>query len=315
MNGDQAERWARSSATAGAVVWAMLAAMAGATKAPLGVIELLFLFAPLVIVPLGLELGRVLAPAEPHRGEEAARVLQPLAAGLAVASFWFSPGWTAGALVAPWGMVGGLMAVAGLWSLLKATGRSLVAVAANVGRMELAVASAWLLVSRLGIRFLGFREPLVLLTAVHFHYTGFATALLAAAAAAFAQRCGRSARPMRLVAVLVLLLPFLLAAGFVFSPKLQLAAALALSASLVGLAGLQFGLSQHLRSRRARGLLQVSAVAVIAGMVLAAAYQLGDALGQDWLLIPRMANTHGLFNGLGFVLLGLLGWLVEWHPN
>jgi hypothetical protein len=195
MNGDQAERWARSSATAGAVVCAMLAAMAGATKAPLGVIELLFLFAPLVIVPLGPELGRVLAPAEPHRGEEAARVLQPLAAGLAVASFWFSPGWTAGALVAPWGMVGGLMAVAGLWSLLKATGRSLVAVAANVGRMELAVASAWLLVSRLGIRFLGFREPLLLLTAVHFHYTGFATALLAAAAAAFAQRCGRSARP------------------------------------------------------------------------------------------------------------------------
>jgi hypothetical protein len=314
MNAAQAERWARSSATAGAVVWALLAALAGARKAPLGVIELLFLFAPLVIVPLGLELGRVVAPVEPHRGEETARILQPLAAGLAVASFWFSPGWTAGALVAPWVMVGALMAVAGLLSLLKGTDRSLVAVAANVGRMNLAVASGWLLVSRFGIRPMGFREPIVLLTAVHFHYTGFATALLAATAAAFAQRRGRRTPLLRLVVVLVFFLPFLLAAGFVFSPTLKLAAALALSASMVGLAGLQFWLSKDLRSRTARGFLQVSAVALIAGMMLAAAYELGEA--KDWLLIPRMASTqHGLFNGLGFVLLGLLGWLVEWPPN
>src|SRR5713101_7281922 len=102
MNADQAERWARSSATAGAVAWAVLGSLAGAGKAPLGVIELLFLFAPLVIVPLGLELGRVVMPVELQRTEDAARILQPLAAGLAVASFWFSPGWAAGALVAPW---------------------------------------------------------------------------------------------------------------------------------------------------------------------------------------------------------------------
>ncbi len=73
----------------------------------------------------------------------------------------------------------------------------------------------------------------------------------------------------------------------------------------------QLWLSNTLGSRTARGFLRVSAVAVIAGMVLAA--ELGDAFGKDWLLIPRMASTHGLLNGLGFVLLGLLGWLVESH--
>jgi hypothetical protein len=46
-------------------------------------------------------------------------------------------------------------------------------------------------------------------------------------------------------------------------------------------------------------------------MALAATYALGDYLHRDWLLIPRMASTHGLLNGLGFVMFGLLGWLVE----
>lgn len=311
MNAQQAERWARSSATAGAVAWVALAASAGAGRAPLGVIELLLLCAPLVIVPLGLELGRVVAPVELQQAEDAARIPQPLAGGLAVASFWFSPGWAAGALVAPWLAVCALVALAGLWSLLKSADRSLTAVAANVGRMDLALAGGWLLLSRLGIRPLSFQEPIVLLTAVHFYYTGFATAVLAGTTAAFAQRRGRETRLLSLAVSLVVFLPFVLAAGFVFSPNLKLAAALALSACVAGLAGLQFCLSKTLGSRTARGFLRASAVAVIAGMLLAAAYQLGDSLGKGWLLIPRMASTHGLLNGLGFVLLGLLGWLVE----
>ena len=54
---------------------------------------------------------------------------------------------------------------------------------------------------------------------------------------------------------------------------------------------------------------------MIAGMGLAATYAISDVLGKDWLLIPRMASTHGVLNGLGFVLPGLLGWLVEWHDS
>jgi len=50
-------KWEQASALFGALVWAVLAGMAGMRKAPLGVIELLFLFAPLVIVPVGLALG------------------------------------------------------------------------------------------------------------------------------------------------------------------------------------------------------------------------------------------------------------------
>jgi len=42
---------------------------------------------------------------------------------------------------------------------------------------------------------------------------------------------------------------------------------------------------------------------------------IGDWLEQDWLVIPRMATTHGLLNALGFCLLGLLAWIVEFSAE
>jgi FtsH-binding integral membrane protein len=276
------------------------------------VIELLFLFAPLVIVPLGLELGRIIASAGSDGLQNVARILQPFAAALAVVSFWFPPGWVAGALAVPWLAVCALVALAGLLSLARST-HSLPAMAVNLGRMDLAVAGGWLLVSRLGMRPMDFQEPILLLTAVHFHYTAFATALLAAAALTFARQHGRHSRTLSLVTALVIALPFALAAGFVLSPTLKVAAALGLSASVLGLAVAQLWLSKGLHSATARGFLRISALSVIAGMILAGIYALGEFLARDWLLIPRMASTHGLLNGLGFVLLGLLAWLVECH--
>jgi hypothetical protein len=57
MRNQNWDAWTRVSATLGAAVWSLLAVLAAIQKAPLGVIELLFLFAPLVIVPLGMALG------------------------------------------------------------------------------------------------------------------------------------------------------------------------------------------------------------------------------------------------------------------
>ena len=47
----------------GAAVWAGMAVLARMGIARIGAIELIFLFAPLVIVPLGMELGRMLGAA------------------------------------------------------------------------------------------------------------------------------------------------------------------------------------------------------------------------------------------------------------
>jgi YndJ-like protein len=315
MNFEPAERWTRVSATLGAVVWVLLTALAALGKAPLGVIELLLLFALLVITPLGLVLGRLVAPPELQSMDSAARTLQPLAAAMAISSFWSSPGWKAGALVTPWLIVCCLVALTGIASLVRGRCQPLAALAANIGRVDLAVAGGWLLLSRLGFHPLGVQEPIVLLTAVHFHYTGFATSLLAGAMAAFLQRRDEESPIIPALVLLVLFAPFAVAAGFVFSSTLKGFAAVVLSVSVAGLALAQLWLAKSLRTGTARAFLRVSATAVIGGMGLAVVYAIGDLFGRNWLLIPRMASTHGVLNGLGFVLLGLLGWLVEWHSS
>src|SRR5579859_701046 len=88
--------WARVSATGGAAVWAGLAVLARVGVARFGAIELMFLFAPLVIVPLGVELGRGLECG--GRLASIAQRIQPLAAALAVGAVWIGPGLTAAAL-------------------------------------------------------------------------------------------------------------------------------------------------------------------------------------------------------------------------
>src|ERR1039457_5152651 len=84
-NGER-QRWAAACATAGAAVWAGIAVLARMGVARLGAIELLFLLAPLVIVPLVMELGRVLGGG--GWLEERARRLQPAGAALVVVAMW-----------------------------------------------------------------------------------------------------------------------------------------------------------------------------------------------------------------------------------
>jgi len=56
---------------------------------------------------------------------------------------------------------------------------------------------------------------------------------------------------------------------------------------------------------------RTSSATILAGMTLACVYPFGEFLGKDWIFIPAMARTHGLLNGIGFVLVGLLGWIIE----
>src|ERR1700689_5661338 len=88
--------WAQIFATAGAAVWAGIAVLARVGVARIGAIELMFLFGPLVIVPLGMELGRGMGGTGWFA--EMARRLQPVGAGLAVGGIWMGPGKRAGGM-------------------------------------------------------------------------------------------------------------------------------------------------------------------------------------------------------------------------
>jgi hypothetical protein len=185
----------------------------------------------------------------------------------------------------------------------------LVGLAVGVARIDLSVGGAWLVASRMGWRPMGIQEPIGLLTAVHFHFAGFATATIAAATLSFSERFGEQ-RWLRRVITLVLGLPFLLAAGFVISPVLRMSAAILFSASVAALAVFLRRWGRRAEDVVARILLQVAAGAVFAAMLFSVAYAVVNFVGSDAITIPQMASTHGVLNAVGFCLPGLLGWLV-----
>jgi hypothetical protein len=312
VRADGADSWARSCATAGAVVWAGVAVLARAGVARIGAVELMFLFGPLVIVPLGMELGRGIGKA--GWLESIARRLQPLGAGLVVFAMMLPPSRNAGWLALGWMAVCVLMAGAGMLSIGQAlwgdaregARATFVDAALAVARIDLAVGGAWFVASRMGMRPMGIQEPIGMLTAVHFHFAGFATATIAAATLQFAER-----RWLKPVVAMVLGMPFVVAAGFVISPGLKMGAALLFSASVAGLAIFVRACGRQAKDATARVLLQVAAGAVFAGMIFSGTYAVADFFGSDVLTIPQMARTHGFLNAVGFCLLGLLGWVME----
>jgi len=120
---------------------------------------------------------------------------------------------------------------------------------------------------------------------------------------------------LRRVVMMVLVLPFVVAAGFVISPVIKMAAAVLFSMTVAILAVFVRMWGSRAGDGTARALLQVAAGAIFAGMVLAGTYAIADWMHSDLLPIPQMARTHGILNAVGFCLPGLLGWLVEAHAG
>ncbi len=262
----------------------------------LGLLELMFLLAAWIVVPIGL---RLLPESRPLA---LARRIHPAAALLASVSFALPKGPVAAALALPWLGLNGLVALGGVLELRDAIGGG-VPVLLRIAAMTFPVVGGiHLLSSRLGHPLAGFPEPIILLTAIHFHYTAFAAPILAS----LAGRILGNVAGLGLVGGTPLL-----AAGFLFSPNLKAAAVGLLVLSVIGVAIAQFAALPRLRSRAARLTLAISSLSVIAGMVLAAIYEHGFYTGRGWLSIPQMAWSHGILNGVGFSLGGLLAWKIE----
>jgi hypothetical protein len=275
----------------------------------LTIVDLLFLLAPLVVVPLGLRLA-------PLTGRYATRLLkitritQPLGAIAVLASFLLPIGWVSGLLAAAWLAACGLAGLAGLAELIEA--RSIrpthLLPAAALG--FLTFGAAWLVVYRSGID-LGFSPTVAELTAVHFHYAGFSATLMSAIALSFLHAAAaRPARVAEVAGVLLVLATPITAAGFatgvliltVIGPVLLASGVLATAALTA------FVVAPRMRSQAARWLLTISAAGVVVPMLLGVDYAAARVFPIPALDLKAMALIHGDLNALVFVLIGLVGW-------
>jgi YndJ-like protein len=269
----------------------------------LGPIEILFLLAPLAVVPLAMRLTAV--PTEATTALWMARRLQPWGALAVVVSFLLPRGLLAALLAGLWLAVTALVALHGGQRLL-GSARTTAEIAVSAGGLMLPVGGVWLVVSRLGIGAFGFEEPIILLTAVHFHYAAYATLVLVGCAG----RAAGDGRAFRVIASGAVAGPPLLAAGITFSPLLEVAAAFVVALAVSGL-GLLTLVRIVPRVPPAAGLLLgLSSVSAFGGMALAVAYAVGELTWHPVVSLGEMARIHGPLNALGFVLAGLAGWTV-----
>jgi len=300
----------RRNAILGGILWAALLAASRLHFVRLTTIELLFLLAPLVVVPMGLELCTRFVRAEQLGVSlRIVRWFQLPAALCAVVAFWRPASIAAAMLALPWLCFGGFMGGVALLNLVRGGVKKLNVACVTTSFLYLPVGCAWLIASRIGMSPMDFQEPIVLLTAVHFHFAGFAAPLLAVAAESGIKKGDSVARGIfRIVAAGVLAGPGLLAAGFVIGPRLKLSAALLVACSEVALSIYFLVGIRTLRPRLAQAFVAASAISVLFAMILAAVWAIGEFPLQPFVHLDEMARFHGTANGIGFILCGLLGW-------
>ena len=300
------------SALVGGLAWLILLIILPDEPPTLARIARLLLLAVLVFVPLALGLAATDCSARDAARWRLALQVQPFAAAVTVAAFLLPAGILAGTLALAWLLFVGSAAVLGLLRLFDHGLGDAAELCIDVSLLMLPIGGFWLAMARFGAQPLGFGDTIVLLTAVHFHYAGFALLLLAGLAG---RRLRGSAGPgfgmFRVIAAGIIAGVPLVALGITFSRVLEILAVLLLASSVIGLAFLTLlAVLPQLARRRSRVLLAISALASVATMLLAAGYAGGSIVGLA-LTIPQMVVAHGVVNAFGLVLCGLLAWTLE----
>ncbi len=179
---------------------------------------------------------------------------------------------------------------------MRLAGRAPHAFAPVVALLSLPVAALGMVASRGGWELFGFELIMLTLTSVHFHFAGFTAALLSGLTTRAVPRWWTET-----ACAAVLVSPALVGAAFFVSPSAQLPGVVTLSAGVVVLA-IATLLAGH------GGLRRISALAVLAPMLLAVWWTAGLAFELPHLSLAWTAATHGVLNAVGYALCGLLGW-------
>ncbi|MFF3209619.1 YndJ family protein [Streptomyces sp. NPDC002886] len=169
------------------------------------------------------------------------------------------------------------------------------------------VAGTALVAERAGYRLFGFDLDILALTVPHFHFAGFTAALVAglvcrACAAGALARWAAYSVPAGTGLVLL---------GYFIDDWAELVGAVTLTGGMWAVALLtwrEVRTGAGARDRITGTLLAGSAAVLVATMLLALWWALGEATGIVHPTLTWMAATHGLGNALGFGLCSLLAW-------
>jgi hypothetical protein len=200
------------------------------------------------------------------------------------------------------------------------------------------IAALSLVAERSSYELFGFKLTVLSLTVAHFHFAGFAAALIAflvagtsraprtstgaladsssgaasaASAAAISVPLGALADSSSVTAsaaaISVPLGTGIVLLGFFLGDAVELAGAAVLTAGM-WLVGWNLWRRSRETDRTTATLLVVSASVLVVTMLLALSWALGHVVATPYLPLEWMVATHGLANAVGFGLCGLLAW-------
>lgn len=262
-------------------------------------VNVVILVGMLLVVPAGLRL--VDGP-----GAETGRRLWLAGALPGAVSLWVSQGSVAAVdLSLPYAVVAAFLAAGAPVRLARNRSLAPAEVAVLTALVTPAVAAAALVAERGGYHLFGFSLTTLQLTVAHFHFAGFAAALVAGLVC-------RARAASRLAAAAALTVPagiVVVFAGFFTSEWVQFAGAVVLTAGMWSAGWITW---REIRPAApdplTRTLFGVSAVVLAVTMLLALDWALGNAAGLPHLTLDWMVATHGLANAFGFAVCGLAAW-------
>lgn len=263
------------------------------------VIGVLVALGMIVIVPLGLRLVDT-------RGGPVGMIAQawPMAGLAGVASMIVDRGTTAVVLATAYAAVTLALAGAAAERLRRRRSLAPAEIAVLTAMISPSVAGISLVAERGGWQLLGFDMTVLALTVAHFHFAGFAAALIASLI--------RVAVPTRWGAVPALGVPAgigVVFLGYFTGEQVELAGTVLLTVALWTAGWLIWRHVRPLsREGRTRVLFTVSAASLAATMLLAVSWAAGHVWDIPHLSLGWMAATHGVVNALGFAGCGLLAW-------
>lgn len=267
---------------------------------------LLLLLAILVVVPLALlVLGRVSKPPLPLWG------LYVGCGGLTAVSLFLPRGTLAALLASSWLLFTACIAFWGVWWLWHNWQQGqLPEICLHVGLAYLVVGGVWLLFARWGRPFLGFQEPIVTLTALHFHYISLGALGLTGLLGIWLRDAGggKGYGVYRPLAIGLILLPMVVAVGITFSRLIEGIAGILLALTLFALSFLALRLVPAQKQLIAKLGFLLSSLSLWLTMFLAGSYALSRLLDITIFTIPQMIRWHGWLNAVGFTLCGFVAW-------
>ncbi|MGW1104588.1 YndJ family protein [Streptomyces sp. NPDC002540] len=273
-------------------------------------VDLIVMLGMLVVVPAGL---RLTGAPELDR----MRRLWPLFAVPGAVALWLPRGMPATALAACYALGAVLLALHAPVRLLRsraapdASAAAPAEIALLTALVTPSIAATALVAERSGHTLFGFGLGILALTVPHFHFAGFAAALVAGLVCRVADSAAG-----RFAALSVPLGTLLVLTGYFIGDWAELAGAVVLTAGMWAVALVTWrAIRGRQQDRTTRLLLATSSTVLAVTMVLALSWALGEATGLPHPTLTWMAATHGLGNALGFALCSVLAWQRLHNPT